>query len=85
MARQHPGETGGSYMLQGVMNFLMSKTPQAQLLRNYCVFKIIPMVNPDGVIHGNYRCCSAGVDLNRRWNKPKKKIHPTVYFIKEMI
>ena len=30
------------------------------------------MVNPDGVIHGNYRCSLAGCDLNRRWKKPKK-------------
>ncbi len=30
------------------------------------------MVNPDGVIHGNYRCSLAGCDLNRRWKKPHK-------------
>ena len=30
------------------------------------------MVNPDGVIHGNYRCSLAGCDLNRRWKKPKR-------------
>ncbi len=30
---------------------------------------IIPMVNPDGVIHGNSRCNLAGLDLNRKWGE----------------
>lgn len=29
---------------------------------------LIPMVNPDGIIHGNSRCNLAGLDLNRNWN-----------------
>ena len=43
------------------------------------------MVNPDGVIHGNYRTSLAGCDLNRRWLKPKNKLHPTIFYIKEQI
>jgi murein tripeptide amidase MpaA len=38
------------------------------LLTNYTVV-VIPMVNPDGVIHGNSRCNLAGLDLNRQWTK----------------
>ncbi len=30
------------------------------------------MLNPDGVINGNYRCSLAGCDLNRRWKNPLK-------------
>lgn len=26
------------------------------------------MVNPDGVIFGNYRCNLSGKDLNRKWD-----------------
>lgn len=59
-------------MGKGVIDFLLSNSPEAEFLRDNCVFKIVPMVNPDGVIHGNYRCDLAGADLNRRWNKPKK-------------
>lgn len=79
MSRQHPGETGGSFMMQGIIDFLTGKSPEAIALREMAIFKIIPMVNIDGVIHGNYRTSLAGCDLNRRWKKPKKKLHPEIY------
>ena len=85
-ARVHPGETVGSWMMQGVINFLTDLTnPEAKLLRDNFVFKIIPMLNPDGVINGNYRCSLAGCDLNRRWKKPNQLLHPTIYNAKKMI
>jgi len=40
------------------------------------------MLNPDGVIQGNYRCNILGVDLNRRWTNPSKLLHPTIYYAK---
>ena len=40
------------------------------------------MLNPDGVILGNYRCNALGVDLNRRWLNPSKLLHPTIYYAK---
>jgi murein tripeptide amidase MpaA len=36
------------------------------------IVKLIPMVNPDGVVIGNSRSSLAGVDLNRRWSNPSK-------------
>lgn len=57
----------------------------AKILRDNFVFKIVPMLNPDGVINGNYRCSLAGVDLNRIWTEPNKKLHPTIYHTKMMI
>lgn len=30
------------------------------------------MMNPDGVILGNYRCCVSGCDLNRVWEHPNQ-------------
>lgn len=55
------------------------------MLRKNFVFKIVPMLNPDGVRYGNYRCSLLGVDLNRRWDKPNKILHPTIYYTKKMI
>jgi murein tripeptide amidase MpaA len=70
-ARVHPGEVVGSWMMKGAINFLTdTESMEAKLLRNKFIFKIIPMLNPDGVINGNYRCSLAGCDLNRRWKNP---------------
>jgi hypothetical protein len=43
------------------------------------------MLNPDGVINGNTRCNLAGVDLNRQWIEPNKKLHPSIYHTKMLI
>ena len=84
-ARVHPGETNASLMMHGVLKFLTGNSPEAQLLRANLVFKIVPMLNPDGVVSGNYRCSLAGVDLNRRWGKPFRKLHAPIFAIKSMI
>lgn len=59
-ARVHPGESNSSFMMKGVIDFLVSQLEEAKFLRETFVFKIIPMLNPDGVINGNYRCCLIG-------------------------
>ncbi len=45
-------------------------------MRNQFIIKIIPMMNPDGVINGNYRSSLSGFDLNRQWKNPSKTDHP---------
>jgi len=55
---------------------LISNHEKAKYLREHIVFKIIPMLNPDGVIHGHYRTSLSGSDLNRRW----KKINRVIYY-----
>ena len=66
-ARVHPGETPAAHICCGVIDFLTSNDPRAQALRDAFVFKVVPMLNPDGVVLGNYRCNMAGVDLNRQY------------------
>lgn len=83
--RVHPGETVGSYVLENFIRFLLSDLPQALSLRNEFVFKIIPMLNPDGVVCGNSRTSLSGVDLNRIWNCPDPVQHPCVYYTKNFI
>jgi len=60
-SRVHPGETPASYVLNGILNFLTGRKitkneqTQAKILMDSFVFKIIPMLNPDGVYRGYYR------------------------------
>lgn len=63
-ARVHPGETNSNFVFDGIMQFLLSPEGVHNLLCNY-VFKLIPCLNPDGNVCGNYRSSLAGVDLNR--------------------
>ena len=61
----HPGESNSSFIIEGVLNYLVSNEEGAETLRNRYVFKVIPMLNADGVIIGNYRCSLSNADLNR--------------------
>jgi len=66
-ARIHPGETPASFVMHGIIDFLTSPDPVAMILRRYIEFRLVPMLNPDGVFTGNYRCNPLGIDLNRYW------------------
>jgi len=48
-------------------------------------YLIVPMVNPDGVIYGNFRCDFSGVDLNRVWLDPSRFTQPSIYHIKKIL
>ena len=39
-ARVHPGETNGSWMMEGFLDFLLGDSEDAQLLRDTFVFKV---------------------------------------------
>ena len=84
-ARQHPGETVGSWVIKGAIELLMGESAEAKYLRDNFIIKVIPMVNVDGVICGNSRTSLAGCDLNRRWVNPNEYLHPEIYFLKELI
>ena len=84
-ARVHPGESNSSFVMEGLLDFLTSENPEAVKLRETYVIKVVPMLNPDGVIHGNYRCSLAGCDLNRKYMNTDPQLHPTIYAVKELI
>ena len=62
-------------MMHGLMETLLNPQGKEEedLVRNlkdYFEIYIIPMLNVDGVVNGNYRCSLAACDLNRKWIKP---------------
>ncbi len=81
-ARVHPGETNASWAMQGTLEFLCSPDAQASELRRRFVFKVVPMLNVEGVLNGCHRCGLTGEDLNRRWRNPHPVAHPEIFHAK---
>lgn len=90
-SRVHPGESQASWIMHGLLQCLLD--PQSdeekllvQNLKDHFDFYLVPMLNPDGVINGNYRCSLAAVDLNRRFGQSTSKVfHPTVHATKHLL
>lgn len=78
VSRVHPSESVASYSMEGFINKLLDGSPYSSALLKLLVFKIVPMINPDGVIVGNFRTNLTGEDLNRRYDTPSRVFHPTV-------
>ena len=107
-ARVHPGETSASYMVHGLIAFLLQvrqgrmggasftecaspplppdcmqpRNPYARALRASFVFKIVPMLNPDGVARGHFRLDQFGVNLNRAYTNPSASRQPAIFAVK---
>ena len=81
----HPGETPSSFVCQGITDFLISQHSIAHVLWEHLVFKVTPMLNPDGVYLGNYRGSLMGFDLNHHWLDPSPCAHPTLHGVKQLI
>ncbi|GLD93209.1 hypothetical protein PINS_up001801 [Pythium insidiosum] len=84
-SRVHPGETQTSWILRGLLDFLVSDATVATLLRRLFEFVVVPVLNPDGVVLGHTRCALSGVDLNRQWHAPSAALHPTIYCAKQLV
>ncbi|KAG9397354.1 Zinc carboxypeptidase [Carpediemonas membranifera] len=84
-ARVHPGETPASFVCHSVIEFLISSGPIPEALRRAVVFKIVPMMNPDGVYWGNYRTNGLGHDLNRKYLAPRPDAHPVISAVRRLV
>ncbi|KAL7026828.1 hypothetical protein ACKWTF_005185 [Chironomus riparius] len=84
-ARVHPGETPSSWMMKGFMDFITGDSYVAKKLRHKFIFKLVPMLNPDGVIVGNTRSSLTGRDLNRQYRTVIRETYPSIWNTKAMI
>jgi len=83
MSRVHPGETPASFIMEGFLDFITNiECELASFLRSKVKFKVIPMLNPDGVALGNYRCSLMGFDLNRHWRDTNPWAQPGLHAVK---
>ena len=82
-ARVHPGETPASFVLNGIWRMLTNENSEwGKTLREKFVFKVVPMLNPDGVYRGYFRLDTLGQNLNRYYIKPTPDQQPTIWAVK---
>lgn len=72
-------------MLDGFMKAVLAKDRRGELLRKNFVFKVIPILNPDGVCRGHYRVDQFGLNLNRCYLDPSPFAQPTIYATKSYL
>ena len=85
-ARVHPGETPASHVMKGCLDFLLREDDRrSEQLRDQFVFKIIPILNPDGVLRGHYRTDARGQNLNRHYTEPDPVLQPQCYAYRQMM
>ena len=72
-------------MIKGFLEFICSQKDEARYLRRNFVFKIVPMLNPDGVTAGNFRTSFCGKDLNRAFKRNADLLIPEVKALKNLV
>ena len=83
-ARAHAFETGGSWVLHELAQWLLSGDPAANALRKQAVITVVPIVDVDGVVEGHTSKNQKPHDHNRGWNK-EPAFWPEVQTIKLML
>ncbi len=66
-ARTHPAETPSSFVIEGLVDFLLEGSAQSREILSKAEFYIFPMQNVDGVIAGNYRTTTQSENLEVMW------------------
>jgi hypothetical protein len=69
-ARAHPWEAGSNWIVEGLVQRLLTGDAQAKRFLGQYVLYVLPMANKDGVARGMTRFNVMGKDLNRNWDVP---------------
>ena len=84
-ARVHPGETPGTMIFNGILKTLINnENPINKILLDNFIFKLIPIINVDGVSNGYFRLEQDGFNLNRCYLNPNQKINPENFAISKL-
>lgn len=66
-ARTHPAEIGASFAAQGLIDFLLGGSADANAALSNFIFHVVPMHNIDGVVIGNQRTTPRSENLESMW------------------
>lgn len=81
----HPAETTSYFVVEGLLEWLLSGDPRAELLLDSALIEIVPMANPDGVFLGNYRTNANSVEIESQWSAPYNSSQPEVIALRTAI
>ena len=84
MARQHSWEAGTSWVMEGIIRYLLDSA-EGEALLDQLVFQLVPMADPDGVVRGGVRFNKYGHDLNRNWDLVKPEEMPEIQAQKKAV
>jgi len=68
IARQHAFETHSNYIVEGMIDYFLTKSKEMERLNKICEIHIVPMIDVDNVIIGASGRMQTPVDFNRDWN-----------------
>lgn len=89
MFRQHAWESGTSFVGEGVVRYMLSD--DARDLRDKVVFKVFPLMDPDGCAEGGVRFNRNGYDVNRNWDsvdvskEEHRRLMPEIWHAKKAL
>jgi len=81
----HPAETTSYFCVEGLIEWLGSGDPWAEVLLDHAILDIVPMANPDGVWLGNYRTTANSVNLENQWTAPYNSTQPEIVALRSAI
>ena len=81
----HPAETTSYFVVEGLLDWLTSGDPYAEVLLDHALIEIVPMANPDGVVLGNYRTNANSVEIESQWSAPYNSSQPEVIALRTAI
>ncbi len=81
----HPAETTSYFVVEGLVEELLSGSARSRMVLARTVVDIVPMANPDGVMLGNYRTNAASVNLENEWAAPYNSTEPEITALRTAI
>lgn len=81
----HPAETTSYFTIEGLVEWLRSGDPYAEALLDHAILELLPLVNPDGVVRGNYRTNANSVNLENEWAAPYASTQPEIVALRTAI
>lgn len=82
--RTHPSETPGSFLVDGLVEYLTEDSPHGEALRRQIDAYILPFSNPDGVYDGRSRSNAIGINQEINYDRGDDSTTVEVQAIKSM-